>query len=275
MYEAFFGLKEKPFRISPDPRFLYLAPQHQEVLSKCQYMITHKVGPVYVFGPIGSGKTSIARRIYQELSDADEFPVVLLSSPNLKTPNAFLRTVMEEFGVKTGRSYDRSLANFSRFLISEHDAGRTPLLLLDEAQHLTRPMLEVIKFLLNYETNTQKLLQIVLFGQNELATNIAGYPELASRMFPSGLAALNVHDTAEMIEWRFRTAGGKQLPFTPKALGEVFRWSLGLPREVCRVCDMALLAAAQAKVRRIDEQTIERVAKDLALRQPVDSEEAA
>src|SRR5437879_7391329 len=117
-YEAYFGLKEKPFRVSPDPRFLFLAPQHKEVLSKCQYMITHKVGPVYVFGPIGSGKTSIARRIYQELSDAEEFPVVLLSSPNLKPPNAFLRTVMEEFGVKTGRSYDRSLANFSRFLIS-------------------------------------------------------------------------------------------------------------------------------------------------------------
>src|SRR5581483_4314057 len=101
MYEAFFGLKEKPFRISPDPRFLFLAPQHQEVLAKCQYMITNKVGPVYVFGPIGSGKTSIARRLYQQLSDDSSYRVALLFSPNLKSANAFLRTIMDEFDVKT------------------------------------------------------------------------------------------------------------------------------------------------------------------------------
>src|ERR1700694_1150346 len=145
MYEAFFGLKEKPFRISPDPRFLYFAPQHREVLSKCQYMISNKVGPVYVFGPIGSGKTSIARRIYQELADDPAFRVAMLVSPNLKSPNAFLRTLMDEFDVKTERAYDRSLANFSTFLIQEFEAGRTPVLLIDEAQHLRRSILEVIK----------------------------------------------------------------------------------------------------------------------------------
>src|SRR3972149_3100438 len=104
MYESYFGLKEKPFRISPDPRFLYLAPQHQEVLSKCQYMISNKVGPVYVFGPIGSGKTSIARRIYQDLQDDPSYQVAMLLSPNLKSPNAFLRTIMNEFSVKTERA---------------------------------------------------------------------------------------------------------------------------------------------------------------------------
>src|SRR5262245_10363863 len=108
MYESFFGLKERPFRISPDPRFLFLAPQHQEVLAKCQYMISNKVGPVYVFGPIGSGKTSIARRIYQQLADDPQYRAVLLFSPDLKSPNAFLRTFMDEFGVKTERSFDRS-----------------------------------------------------------------------------------------------------------------------------------------------------------------------
>jgi general secretion pathway protein A len=265
MYEAFFGLKEKPFRISPDPRFLYLAPQHQEVLSKCQYMITQKVGPVYVFGPIGSGKTSIARRMYQQLSDEPTSPVVLLSSPDLKSPNAFLRTVMDEFGVKTERAYDRSLSNFSKFLLREFEAGRTPVLLLDEAQHLRRPILQVIKFLLNYETNTQKLLQIVLFGQNELASNIDRFPELKSRMFPTALSALSAEDTAEMIAWRFRTAGGSILPFTPTALSEVFRHSLGLPREVCRICDMALLAAFNKESRKIDQSLISQVAQELGL----------
>src|SRR5438105_3970129 len=124
MYEPYFGLKERPFNTAPDPRFLFLAP-HQEVLSKCQYMVTNKVGPVYVYGPIGSGKTSIARRIYQELFDDERFRVVLMSTPDLRSANAFLRTIMDEFSVKTERAYDRSLANFSKFLVAEYEAGRT------------------------------------------------------------------------------------------------------------------------------------------------------
>ena len=271
-YEAYFGLKEKPFRVSPDPRFLFLAPQHKEVLSKCQYMVTNKVGPVYVYGPIGSGKTSIARRIYQELNDDPAYRVVLMSTPDLKSANAFLRTIMDEFGVKTERAYDRSLANFSKFLVNEFEAGKTPVLLVDEAQHLRKPILELIKFLLNYETNTQKLLQILLFGQNELATKIAEFPELKSRMFPTALAALNVEDTAEMIAWRFRLAGGEKLPFTPRAVQEVFRYSLGVPREVCRICDMALLGAFTRQLQEIQPSLVKEVASDLNL---VPSEEAA
>src|SRR2546423_1133601 len=130
MYESYFGLKEPPFRISPDPRFLYLSPQHQEVLAKCQYMITSKVGPVYVYGPIGSGKTTIARRIYQQLIDNPTYRVVMLSAPDLRSPNAFLRTLMDEFEVKTERAFDRSLANFSQFLLDEFKADRVPVLIV-------------------------------------------------------------------------------------------------------------------------------------------------
>jgi general secretion pathway protein A len=265
MYEAYFGLKERPYRISPDPRFLFLAPQHREVLSKCQYMISNKVGPVYVYGPIGSGKTSIARRIHQELELGEAYNVVLLSSPRLRSANAFLRTAMSEFGVKTERSYDRSLSNFSKFLVERYEAGQTPVLLVDEAHDLGKPILELVKFLLNYETNTQKLLQILLFGQNELATAIGGFPELKSRMFPTALAALNVEDTAEMIAWRFQMAGGQELPFSAGAIQEVFRYSLGLPREVCRICDLALLSAFTRKTKNIGPAIIQEVALDLTL----------
>ncbi len=265
MYAEFYGLKEPPFRISPDPRFLFLAPQHQEVLAKCQYMITGKVGPVYVYGPIGSGKTTIARRLYQQFADEPTYRVAMLSAPDLKSPNAFLRTVMDEFQVKTERAFDRSLANFSKFLLEEFKAGRTPILLVDEAQHLRRPILDLLKFLLNYETNTQKLIQIVLFGQNELAAHIARMPELKSRMFPSALAELSAENTIDMINWRFRTAGGDIVPFTPQALVAIFRHSLGLPREVCRLCDLALLAGFQRQTRTIDEEVISFVARELGL----------
>jgi general secretion pathway protein A len=228
-------------------------------------MLTNKVGPVYVYGPIGSGKTSIARRIHQEFSDNPRYSVVLMSTPDLKSANAFLRTVMAEFDVKTERAYDRSLNNFSKFLASENTQGRTPVLLIDEAQHLRRPVLELIKFLLNYETDTQKLLQIILFGQNELATKIDEFPELKSRMFPAALAALNVEDAGEMIAWRFRTAGGEDLPFTPRAIQEVFRYSLGVPRDVCKLCDMALLAAYSRGLKEIGPTMVHDVAADMHL----------
>lgn len=265
MYESFYGLKEKPFRISPDPRFLFLAPQHQEVLSKCQYMIQGRVGPVYVFGPIGSGKTTIARRLHQQLSDNSTYRVASVIAPDLRTPNAFLRTIAQEFDVKTERSYSDTLRNFAAFLREQHGAGIIPVLLVDEAQLLRQPLLRLIQFLLNYETSTEKLLQIVLFGQNELASRIDAIPELKSRMFPSALAALNPDETREMIQFRMTVAGAKQNPFTQAASNAVYRASLGLPRQVCQLCDMALLAGFSANTESIDEQVIVTVARGLRI----------
>lgn len=265
MYEAFYGLKEKPFRISPDPRFLFLAPQHQEVLSKCQYMIRGRVGPVYVFGPIGSGKTTIARRLHQQLSEDAAFLVATLIAPDLRTPNAFLRAIAQEFGVKTERSFAATLSNFAEFLRDKRDADIVPVLLVDEAQSLRRPLLKLVHFLLNYETATEKLLQVVLFGQNELASRIDAMPELKSRMFPSALAALGADETLEMMTYRLAVAGGKENPFSEDAAREVYRLSLGLPREVCKVCDMALLASFAAKRQLIDAAAVRHAAAELRL----------
>ncbi len=265
MYEAFYGLKEKPFRISPDPRFLFLAPQHQEVLSKCQYMIEGRIGPVYVFGPIGSGKTTIARRLHQQLSEDSRYAVAILIAPDLKTPNTFLRTIAKEFGVKTERSFDETLRNFASFLREQHAANVVPVLLIDEAQTLRRPLLKLIHFLLNYETATEKLLQVVLLGQNELASKIDAVPELKSRMFPSALAALDAHDTEDMIAFRMTVAGANENPFTRQAALAIFRASLGLPRTICQICDMALLAGLSANNRVIDEPAISLAASGLRI----------
>jgi general secretion pathway protein A len=265
MYESFYGLKERPFRISPDPRFLFLAPQHQEVLSKCQYMIQGRVGPVYVFGPIGSGKTTIARRLHQQLSEDDGYRVASIIAPDLRTPNALLRTIAQEFAVKTERSYSDTLRNFAAFLRAHHDAKLTTVLLIDEAQLLRRPLLRLIQFLLNYETNTEKLLQIVLFGQNELASRIDEIPELKSRMFPSALAALNASETSDLIQFRMTVAGAKENAFTGGAAEAIYRASLGLPRQVCQLCEMALLAGYAAKTKTIDERIVVAAAKGLRL----------
>ena len=172
MYEAYFSLKERPFSISPDPRFFYLTSQHKEALTNCQYMITNRVGPVYVHGDVGTGKTTIARRLYQQLLDDPTYILAMIISPNLKSSNALLRLIMKEFNVKTDKKYENSLTLFGEFLQDSAVKGKVPVLFIDEAQLLKPDMLELVRFLLNFETNTQKLLQIVLFGQNELATNL-------------------------------------------------------------------------------------------------------
>ncbi len=265
MYQEFFNLNEPPFRTSPDPRFLYLADQTKEVLAKCLYMAQNRIGPVFTTGPIGSGKTTVARRIYQQLRDDDRYIVAMPIAPNLKTANAFLRTIMNEFEVKTARAYDRSLANFAGWLKDRYREGKIPVLIVDEAQNLNPDMLRLVHFLLNYETSTEKLLQILLFGQVELLTRIERFPELKSRMFPAALASMTYQDTESMIAFRWQVAGGSALPFTKEAIDRIFRRSLGLPREVVKICDMALLRAYSEPSETVGAEIIDEVAQELNL----------
>lgn len=238
--ESFFQLNEPPFRISPDPRFLYYSSQVKEAVEKTKYMTANRVGPLYLYGPIGSGKTTLLKQLYGLFKAGDPYVVAHLISPNIKTSNAFLRVIMEEFGVKTERAYAQSLRNFERFLIAQYQAGRLPLLLVDEAQNMSRDMLRLVHYLLNFETNTAKLLQVVIAGQQELAARILRFPELASRMFPIALSGMSPSDLAAMIAYRWMVAGGAAVPFDAAALEAVFAYSKGLPRDAVRLCDESL-----------------------------------
>src|SRR5919199_529867 len=129
----YFGISESPFRIGPDARFLYLSDQVKEALAKCEYMARQRIGPIYIYGPIGSGKTSILRRLYDQLQQDERYLIAYVIAANIKTSNAFLRVIMGEFEVKTELAYDKSLGNFQAFLAASYQAGRIPLLLVDEA----------------------------------------------------------------------------------------------------------------------------------------------
>jgi general secretion pathway protein A len=271
MYEAYFNLKERPFSISPDPRFFYLTAQHKEALTNCQYMITNRVGPVYVHGDVGTGKTTIARRLYQQLLDDPKYIVAMIISPNLKSSNALLRLIMKEFNVKTDKKYENSLTLFGEFLQDSAVQGKVPVLFIDEAQLLKPDMLELVRFLLNFETNTQKLLQIVLFGQNELAANLESKKELKSRMYRSALASLNRSDMESMIQFRFQVAGGEKHPFTPDGLDELYKFTLGLPREICKVTDMALLRAMVNQTHAVNADIVRQTAEQLAVNEQEDT----
>lgn len=260
-----FGLNEDPFRLSPDPRFLYLSPQVQEALAKCRYMVEGRVGPLYIYGPIGSGKTSILKRLRQEFSDNDTFNVAQIISANTKTSNAFLRVIMDEFGVKTARAYDQSLKNFNQFLLDEYSDGRVPLLLVDEAQNMNLDTLRLIHYLLNFETSREKLLQIVLVGQDQLRARVTRYHELASRMFPIAMNAHSPTELRNMVEFRWTVAGGGESPYDVRAYETIFRHSKGLPRDAVKICGESLRHMLGHKKTTISATEMLEVARSLNL----------
>jgi general secretion pathway protein A len=263
----YFHLSEPPFKLGPDPRYLYFTDQVKEAIAKCEYMARDRVGPIYIYGPIGSGKTSLLRRLYDRLSEEDGYNVALIISPNLKSSNAFLRLIMEQFDVKTERSYAQSLANLEGFLLEEYKAGRVPLLLVDEAQNLNRDALKLVHYLLNFETATTKLLQIVLVGQQELAEKVLKYRELASRMFPIAINAMSPEELLKMVQFRWTVAGGKTLPFDSSSdwYKVLFAYSKGLPRDAVKVCDEILRDLAARELTMAGPRDVEDIAKELQL----------
>jgi general secretion pathway protein A len=264
MHESFFGLQERPFSISPDPRFFFLSSQHKEALAKCQYAAQEHMGLTVVYGDVGTGKTTIARRLYQTFSDTPNYRTAMIISPRLKTENAFLREIMKEFGVATKQAFADSLALFRNFLADEFKAGHTVVLLIDEAQGIRGVNFELIRSLLNYETDSQKLLNVMLFGQNQLATKLDARPELKSRVTIFGaLTSLSRSDTESMIRFRYRVAGGEEPPFKSTAYDAVYRYSVGLPRMICTLCNTALTKAFVQGKHQIDQALVDESAAEL------------
>jgi general secretion pathway protein A len=225
-------------------------------------MARDRLGQIYMYGPIGSGKTSLVRRLHEKLSLNERYNVKMLISPNLKSSNAFLRLISETFDVSTARSYAGSLSNLEQFLLQQYQDGKVPVLLVDEAQYMTREHLRLIHYLLNFEANTTKLLQIVLVGQEELGTKILGYPELTSRMFPVAMNAIPPGDLQDRIEFQLTVAGHKGSLFEPTEAAEAYRllysYTKGLPRDAIKVCfelliDLAASGKKRARARQVAE----------------------
>src|SRR5216683_906300 len=238
----YFRLDEEPFKLSPSPRFLYLNDQVKQTTAKVEYMTKHRTAPLYMYGSIGSGKTSILRRLYEGLSEDETYTLRLIIAPNIKTANSFLRAIMDAFEVPTDRAYERSLKKFETFLLEQYQADKVPTLFVDEAQNMTRDILKLIHYLLNYETPDVKLLQIVLTGQEELSTKVKRYKELASRMIPIAINPMSPIDLEDMLKFRWSIASGNksELPFSQEATAEIFAYSKGLPRDAIKLSDEIL-----------------------------------
>src|SRR5437762_157564 len=264
----YFGFSEHPFISNPDPRFLYFSSLVKEALAKCEFMARDRIGPIYMYGPIGSGKTSLVRRLQEKLSLDERYSVKLLISPNLKSSNAFLRMILETFDVKTERSYTASLANFETFLVQQYQEGKVPVLLIDEAQYMIRDTLKLIHYLLNFETSKTKLLQFVLVGQEELGTKIMQYRELASRMYPIAMNAMSLDDLKDMITFRLNVAGHKGELFTDtdEAYKTLYTYTKGLPRDAIKICFELLIDLVAQGRKQATAKQVEEIAKAQNLR---------
>ena len=261
MYRHYFNLQENPFTTSPDPRFFYLAPNHAESVAKCEYAIRNKSGLAVVYGDVGTGKTTILNKLRQRF-DGKAYTIAVLNYTNQTSDTALLKAIAAEFGLDSPRTKQGAFDHLQEFLAREVVAGRTPLLLIDEAQQLrnsTRPdrdMLGMIKTLTNMMLENERLLQIILFGQLELIPLLKARRELMSRVAQFGvLSPLVKPDAIAMMEHRWKTAGGKlPLPFEDAALTLIYQAAKGLPRDIVKVSNSAL---AHAFANRLEKATVE------------------
>ncbi len=247
MYLSFFGLNEKPFAITPDPRYLYLSERHAEALAHLLYGINEAGGFVQLTGEVGTGKTTIVRSLLAQTPKNAEIALIL--NPRMTAPE-FLLTICEELGIGVPDSAAGSLKDLvdilSEYLLRAHAAGKRVVLVVDEAQNLSPEVLEQVRLLTNLETNTQKLLQIILIGQPELRELLSRNElrQLAQRITGRyHLNPLSREETAAYVRHRLRVAGATTDIFTPTALHEAFRLSQGVPRVINVICDRALLGA--------------------------------
>jgi len=253
MYEAFYGLNEKPFNLTPDPRFLYLSAKHKEAFAHLLYGIRNRCGFVMVSGEIGTGKTTICRSLLKQLDPDTE--VAFIFNPKL-SPVELLQTINSDFGIASKAETVRGLIDeLNAHLLDRAAAGKNCVLIIDDAQILGTETLEQIRLLSNLETETEKLLQIVLIGQPELAKKLelTELRQLNQRITARyHLGTLGGDETLHYIAFRLRVAGGrKKVKFNRAAVRTVHRISGGTPRVINALCDRALLIGYTRETRHI------------------------
>jgi general secretion pathway protein A len=269
VYKSFYQLKKNPFEITPDPAFLFPTPRHNEALASLYYGVTSHRGFVVLTGEVGTGKTLMLRSLLGLVQRRD-IAFALIFNPSLSALE-FIRYVAGDFGLGvTGRAKDEIIHVLNGFLLQRHQRGLTTLLVVDEAHHLSREVLEEIRLLTNLETAQQKLLQIVMAGQPELDEKLDSFElrQLKQRIaLRCHLDALGLDECNKYITRRLEIAGaepGRSI-FSESAVIAVFRQSRGVPRLINTICENALVVGYAKRASIITPDIIEGVAKDLRL----------
>ncbi len=262
MYAEFYGLKELPFALTPDPRFIYFTPSHTEVMANLHYGIESGKGLVVVTGEVGTGKTTILRWMMQRLDRT--VLVAYIFNPRLSVAE-FYQHIATLLDIQNWETKSDLLLELGRALEARHSRGLRTVLIIDEAQGLSPHVLEEIRLLSNFESDTAKQLQIVLTGQPELR-DVLNNPDLRQLKQRIALRCVikplpNVEETDRYITSRLLVAGAERTDiFSPGAVDYIFRCSEGIPRNINNLCDNALLASYAAGESIIGHKVIEEVA---------------
>ncbi len=268
MYKKFFGLKENPFNVNPDPRYLFMTQNTQEALSCLTYGIQKRRGFILLSGEVGTGKTTLLNKL---LSWLQRYRVAtsFIFNPGLE-PSQFFEYMLADFGLDSvSGQKSQMLWRLNKWLLERYRVGGTAVLVVDEAQNLSPEVLEEIRLLTNLETSTEKLLQIVLSGQPELEDKLSR-PELRQlrqritmrcRTLP-----LTLEETAKYVETRLAVAGADGRPiFSPEAVEAIFDYSRGIPRVINLLCEHGLINAFAQEQRPVSVATIQEVAREFEL----------
>jgi type II secretory pathway predicted ATPase ExeA len=279
MYESYYGLAEKPFSLTPDPKYLYRSQSHANAFDLLQYAIRRREGFVVITGDIGTGKTTLCRALLEQI-DRTTFTALVLNP--FMTEEDLLRRILQDFGVisreevKAGRiahvTKQELIDALYDFLLGLIPIKASAVLIIDEAQNLPLPVLEQIRILSNLETDKEKLLQIILVGQLNLQTLLRS-PEMRQLdqrvSIRYELKPLDRETVAAYVAHRLTIAGGSAaVAFTAKALRQVHRWSSGIPRLINLICDRALLAGFSVRSSRITPEMVTHAAESLDFERP-------
>jgi general secretion pathway protein A len=269
MYDEYFGLRETPFSIAPNPRFLFMSERHREALAHLVYGVNSDGGFILLTGEVGTGKTTISRCLLDQIPENSNIAMIL--NPKLLA-GELLATICDELHIKYPEGNDSIKVYIDcifQYLLEQNALGRKTVVIIEEAQNLTPDVLEQLRLLTNLETNQRKLMQIVMLGQPELL-DILSQPEL--RQLEQRITAryhlmpLSQKETMDYVNHRLGVAGARERDpiFTVSALKQIYKFSEGVPRKVNLMCDRALLGAYVHNEKIVDARTVKQAAKEVA-----------
>lgn len=264
MYNDFYGFRESPFNITPDPRFLFMSERHREAFDHLLFGIRERKGFIQLTGEVGAGKTTLCRAALEALGPT--FKTALILNPVL-TAAQLIRAILVELGLKPGRDRGANIEILNRFLLDQVAAGNDVVLLIDEAQDLSADLLEEVRLLSNLETDQRKLLQIALIGQPELRDklNDRRLRQLRQRITVRyHLAPLDAYETRHYIAYRLQVAGANSKPTLNRwAHFWIYRYSQGVPRLINAVCDKTLLCGYVDSTQELTGRHVRRAIREL------------